>query len=689
MSDKGHPGVFALRTFLRDCGLGAGGNVLIHSAFSTMRPLGLTPAGFIEVVREAIGPEGTMAMPTFNWDILHQGPEIVFDIRNTPSNMGRLTEVFRLQPGTVRCRNLFNPLAFHGPLAAEAAALPNETSWGDDSPFTVLYDHDFTILLVGTDYNTLAMIHRAEQLAQAPYRFHHVFENAFLVDEAGGRSPVQCSTLRRKESQEIDFNRIAGLLESHGVVRIMPLGDALVRVMRARALVDFLVPRLREEPRLLVRDEPALRRVPTRTDAAFSPMELIKDLWLRNRALVSGGFEESLAVIGRSLPLRVHRFPSGSKVFDWEVPQRWNCSGGVIKTLDGRVVADLGDHPLRIAAGSRPFCGVTPREELLARIFSDEQRPDAIPYVTKYHQDDWAVCLRWNERQALTEDAYEVVLETELTAGELLVGEHVVQGEITDSIAVPVHLDHPGQCNDNLSGVAVAVEAARMLGKARPRHTLRFLFLPETIGSYAYLSMGAPGRETIRWAIAPDCVGAGGEPFLMRTVEGGTRLDTCARLAMAQTFGEFREYAFLENFGFGNDERAFQAPNLRIPAVAVSRYPYPEYHSSLDTPSIIRPAYLRQAREFLLALIAVLDRDFVPRVACVGIPQLGKRGLWEDSAANPLGAVAIEKVLFHADGKRSVAELAELAGVGFEWAWKFFRALEGHGLVERACDGRR
>ena len=54
-----------------------------------------------------------------------------------------------------------------------------------------------------------------------------------------------------------------------------------------------------------------------------------------------------------------------------------------------------------------------------------------------------------------------MVVDATLEPGELVYGELVVPGETDEEVIVTSHVCHPSLANDNLSGIAVAVELAR------------------------------------------------------------------------------------------------------------------------------------------------------------------------------------------------------------------------------------
>ena len=100
-----------------------------------------------------------------------------------------------------------------------------------------------------------------------------------------------------------------------------------------------------------------------------------------------------------------------------------------------------------------------------------------------------SLCATQEFKQSLSDEHYRVVIRTSFEPGKLKVGEIIVPGRSEQSFVLVAHLCHPAMVNDDLSGVVVALEAARaLLAGPQPYYTYRFLILPETIGSVAYLS---------------------------------------------------------------------------------------------------------------------------------------------------------------------------------------------------------
>jgi aminoglycoside 3-N-acetyltransferase len=217
-------------------GVRTGGVLLVHTAFSRVRPVEGGPLGLIEALRAAVGPGGTLAMPSMADDDEH-----VFDPATTPcAGMGVVADTFRRLPGVLRSDS---PHAFAaiGPQADRITAPhPVEIPHGPDSPVGRIHDLDGQVLLLGVGHDANTTVHLAENLAGVRYRLASVA--TVLVD---GR-------LTRRRYDEVDhccrnFSLLDGWLEARGRQRRGLVGRGEARLADSRAIVHTAVARLREE----------------------------------------------------------------------------------------------------------------------------------------------------------------------------------------------------------------------------------------------------------------------------------------------------------------------------------------------------------------------------------------------------------------------------------------------------------
>ena len=142
--------------------------------------------------------------------------------------------------------------------------------------------------------------------------------------------------------------------------------------------------------------------------------DLCRELFPLTRSITGDGVRQTLAVVGRTLPLERHEVPSGTPVLDWTVPPEWNLHDAWVAGPDGRRVVDLADSNLHVMSYSVPVRARMPLAELQPHLHSLPDRPTWVPYRTSYYNPDWGFCLRHDVREALPEGEYEVVIDATL-----------------------------------------------------------------------------------------------------------------------------------------------------------------------------------------------------------------------------------------------------------------------------------
>ena len=170
----------------RGAGVRPGEVLLVHSSIGrTVR--GLIKAGapsdqavglILESFLEALGPEGTLLAPLFNFDFAGGAP---FDIRNTPSQMGALTEAARRHPRAVRTGHPIYSFAAIGAEAPRFAGVENFSGYGPDSPFALLHAVGGRIAVLDLpDQQAMTFYHYVEEALSAPWRYHKRFEGDYV-----------------------------------------------------------------------------------------------------------------------------------------------------------------------------------------------------------------------------------------------------------------------------------------------------------------------------------------------------------------------------------------------------------------------------------------------------------------------------------------------------------------------------
>ena len=223
---------------LRSLGVQAGDVLLTHTSFRAVRPVEGGPQGLIAALREAVGPEGTLVMPSWTGD-----DDAVFDPATTPASadLGIVADTFWRLPGVERSSH---PFAFAaagrlaGSIVRDPLPLPPHIP---ASSVGRVHELDGKVLLLGVDHEVNTTLHLAELLAGVPYRVR----KAITAQDNG--------IPKRIEYGENDhctrrFALMGGWLEARGLQAAGRIGQASTLLARARDVVDLALEQLQRDP---------------------------------------------------------------------------------------------------------------------------------------------------------------------------------------------------------------------------------------------------------------------------------------------------------------------------------------------------------------------------------------------------------------------------------------------------------
>ncbi len=358
---------------------------------------------------------------------------------------------------------------------------------------------------------------------------------------------------------------------------------------------------------------------------------LARELWPICRSLTGNGVRLTLQKIQRELPsLTIHEVPSGTRCFDWEVPNEWNIKDAWVIGPDGEKVIDFRANNLHVVGYSEPVDVEMDFEELRPRLFSLPGQPTAIPYITSYYKRFWGFCVSHEQLQGFKPGKYRVMIDSTLEPGSLTYGELFLPGREQSEVLLSTYVCHPSLANNELSGPVVTVALAQWLSTLPDRRlSYRIYFGPETIGAIVYLARNLSTlKQNMRAGYVITCVGDDRSYSFLPSRLGNTLADRVTRSVMRAMVPAFKEFSFLTR---GSDERQYCSPGADLPVVSVMRTKYanyPEYHTSLDDLDLITPDGLKGAFDVLKGCIHMLENNRTYRTAHPCEPQLGKRGLY-------------------------------------------------------------
>ena len=221
---------------LQLAGIQTGDLVLMHSALSSIGHVEGGADAVIDALVEAVGPTGTIAMSTLSFT--HP-----FDPEETPSAVGKISEVFRKRPGAVRSRHPIHSITAMG-ARAEALCADHDkapTGCGLLSPYLKLRDIGGKILLLGVDMNRNTTLHAIEDLMDSTYLETHTVPAPVYMD-------AETMTITKFPPGHRDFLRFTPVLRRAGALTHGKIGNAVIQVIDVRRMFGIGLQTLADEP---------------------------------------------------------------------------------------------------------------------------------------------------------------------------------------------------------------------------------------------------------------------------------------------------------------------------------------------------------------------------------------------------------------------------------------------------------
>jgi aminoglycoside 3-N-acetyltransferase len=242
---------------LRRLGIARGMDVLVHSSLSS---IGWVEGGadtVIDALLAAVSAAGTILMPALNGtpqDSPKNPPRM--DVRHTPCPkwIGIIPEAFRRREGVWRSLHPTHSLTALG-ARADFYTEGHEhcqTPCGEGSPYVKLIDRGGYILLLGCTQQSNTSLHALEELAEVPYHLQDEWTDGIVID-VEGREIVVRNRLHLW-GWERDFTKVDEPLREAGAMREEMVGNALCRLIDARAMREVLLPVLQKDPLWLLTD---------------------------------------------------------------------------------------------------------------------------------------------------------------------------------------------------------------------------------------------------------------------------------------------------------------------------------------------------------------------------------------------------------------------------------------------------
>ena len=396
--------------------------------------------------------------------------------------------------------------------------------------------------------------------------------------------------------------------------------------------------------------------------------EKLNELFALNRSLTGRSNRLTLDSISQWTELQVIETPSGTKAFDWQVPQEWQLNAAYIEDAEGNRLIDIANNPLHVVSYSIE-CDITLSfSELEGHLHTHPNLDQAIPYRTSYYKPAWGFCVTHSQLSLLRKAAQPLhaVIESTFHDGYMTSAEAIHEGASKREVLISSYICHPAMANDSLSGVLLAAMLSRYVSElANRRSTYRFVFVPETIGAISYLASNAEQAKNIDFGLQITTVGGPGEFQIKSSFENSHAINRIISGVLEQNGKPFSTLPFDIH---GSDERQYSSPGFRINMATLAKdiyYSYPQYHTSLDNLDFVNGEQIAETFILYTKIIDEIEkrRVFV-RTEPHGEPMLSRHDLYNLFGGALLPGSDISELdlvlglLFHTDGRLSTSDIA-------------------------------
>lgn len=222
---------------LGNVGVKKGDVVFVHSDISVFGKLCLLDRvallqNLVDVIKESVGNEGTLIMPTFSYSFCRNE---IFDVANSKSTVGVLGDFFRRQPDTIRTIHPIFSVAIWGRHKERLSDISHD-SFDADSIFGKLHRIKGKILFFGAPLRSCTYIHYIEQAHGVPYRYLKAFKGK--INNGGREYEDEYTYLVRYLDRDVilDTQKLESYLLEKKKMQETALGNGRILAIGAETL---------------------------------------------------------------------------------------------------------------------------------------------------------------------------------------------------------------------------------------------------------------------------------------------------------------------------------------------------------------------------------------------------------------------------------------------------------------------
>ncbi len=411
------------------------------------------------------------------------------------------------------------------------------------------------------------------------------------------------------------------------------------------------------------------------------------------RSITGEGTRKTLNIIKDEFSgLKIKKIKSGTKIFDWKIPHEWNVSSAYVLDRANNKIINFSENNLHLLGYSKPINKILSKKDLFKNLYYLKKQPDAIPYITSYYKKRWGFCITYNQYKYLnnkysSSDKFKVVINSSFKKnGFLNYGEIVLKGKSKQEILISTYICHPSMANNELSGPIVSMSLLNHFQNKKLDKTIRFIFIPETIGSLAYLHKNLKQlKNNVIGGYNLTCIGDERmHSCILSKYQNSPSDEALIKAYKVLDIKKYKIFSFLKR---GSDERQYNSPgiDLNITSIFRSKYgEYPEYHTSLDDFELVTPAGCTGGYQIAKQSIKILQKRKYPKNKILGEPQLSKRNMYPSLSTKKENKMArnFTNFLQYADGKNSLEKISKIIKVELKLVKKICKILYEKKLIE-------
>ncbi len=399
------------------------------------------------------------------------------------------------------------------------------------------------------------------------------------------------------------------------------------------------------------------------------------------RSLTGKGTLKTLKIIKKYFKfLKIRKDKSGKKVFDWKIPPEWIVKDAYILDKYNKKIVNFKKNNLHLVGYSKPISKYISKKDLLKKIHSLKKTPKAIPYVTSYYRKNWGFCISDNFKKEINKiytnrDKFFIKIDTKFNKnGFLNYGELVLKGKSKKEILISTYICHPSMANNELSGPIVAMCLIDYFRRKKIDKTLRFIFIPETIGSINYIHKNFKRlKQNVVGGFNLSCIGDEKQHSCMFTKKENAPSDDALIQAYKKLKLKYKKYSFLQR---GSDERQYNSPGIDIPITSIFRTKYgeyKEYHTSLDNFDLVTEKGIKGGFQVAKTAIEILSKKIIPKNKVLCEPFMEKRKIYKK---------VYMSFLQYADGSLDINKISVKIKKSLNKTKQIYRILKKEKLVD-------